>query len=322
MPCVDELRLEGEHHARLELHVVAAGEERRLVDLETEAVPDERDPRPAREAVAPVTRELERQVVEPRAADAGLRRQRDVGHDRAGVLVSLPQLVGDGTERERPRLVAEVAERGADQVDDHRLAAPDRPGRRALSDEGVRPDADERRVGATGLGGCRARGDRPVVDLAVEAPHAQDPLMALTAQPGLDLGRELDLGHALPKGLRRRSRDAGEHRGRLADPVELPEALARRAAAARARSSRRARSPGGGSRSRGSGRPAARRARSRSPAADPAAASAPGSSRSERRGSIRASGDSRARPLERLADEQHRLALRQGRRDARSASCP
>ena len=141
------------------------------------------------------------------------------------MLVRVAKLAGDGPEREGARLVAHVAARGAHEIDDHRLAASYRPVGRALADVGVRAGADERRVGAARLGRRSAGCDRPVVDLAVEGTHPQDALMPLPPKPGLDLGRELDLGHAFAKSVGDTAPDSGEHPACLADALQLPAAL-------------------------------------------------------------------------------------------------
>ena len=137
----------------------------------------------------------------------------------------LPERRPHGAERERARLIAHVPLRGADEIDDHGLAAADGPGGRALGHVGVRPQPDERRVGPPRLRRGRPGGDGAVVNLAVEGTHPQDSLVPLTAQPGFHVRGELDLGHPLAEDRRQAVGHPREHRARLADPLQLPGAL-------------------------------------------------------------------------------------------------
>ena len=63
--------------------------------------------------------------------------------------------------------------------------------------------------------------------LAVERAHPDDTLVALAPQPGLDLGCELDLGHALAEHAGDAFVDSGDHGPGLTDALELPRALHR-----------------------------------------------------------------------------------------------
>ena len=106
------------------------------------------------------------------------------------------ELLGETVDAEDPRLVGDIAVKGAAKVDDDRLVGADAAIARSLADGGGQPHAAQGGVAVGGGGTVGAGGDLAVKELAVIGAHADDAGVALAAGAVLEFGREFEFGHA------------------------------------------------------------------------------------------------------------------------------
>ena len=170
--------------------------------------------------------QFEAALVQRRPRRAWSQERNQLGQDRAAGGVGLLQAGVDPAERERPRLVRQVALRIPADVHHHGVAFGEQAPRRAAALGAGKTRTGQRRLGRPGHGGAGAPEDVAEEELRIAAPEADRPLVAELAHDAPELGEDVDLappGSEQPGrgGLGRRRLGAGQ-----ADALELPRRLA------------------------------------------------------------------------------------------------